>query len=47
MKEFLFVFRTDYQAMPKSSPEEMQAQLKKRGGDEKLYMKLGEFRRQK
>ena len=30
-----------------ASPAEMQAQLKKRGGDEKLYLKLGEFRRQK
>lgn len=30
-----------------ASPAEMQAQLEKRGGDEKLYVKLGEFRRQK
>lgn len=29
MKEFLFVFRTDYQAMPMGSPEEMQAMTKK------------------
>lgn len=29
MKEFLFVFRTDYQAIPTSSPEEMQATTKK------------------
>jgi hypothetical protein len=25
MKEFLLIFRTDYKAMPKASPEEMQA----------------------
>ncbi len=30
-----------------ASPAEMQAQLKKRGGEEKIYVKLGEFRRQK
>lgn len=29
MKEFLFIFRTDYQAMPMGSPEEMQATAKK------------------
>ncbi|ATP57126.1 transcription initiation protein [Pedobacter ginsengisoli] len=29
MKEFLFVFRNDYQAVPKGSPEEMQAETKK------------------
>ena len=29
MKEFLFVFRTDYKVMPKDSPEEMQAMTKK------------------
>jgi hypothetical protein len=29
MKDFLFVFRTDYSAMPKSSPEEMQAMMKR------------------
>jgi len=29
MKEFLFIFRTDYQAMPQGSPEEMQATVKK------------------
>jgi hypothetical protein len=29
MKEFLFVFRTDYKAVPKASPEEMQARTKK------------------
>nr|WP_068887336.1 YciI family protein [Pedobacter panaciterrae] len=29
MKEFLFVFRNDYRAMHKSSPEEMQAETKR------------------
>jgi hypothetical protein len=29
MKEFMFVFRTDYNAIPKDSPEEMQALTKK------------------
>jgi len=29
MKDFLFVFRTDYNTMPKSSPEEMQATTKR------------------
>ncbi len=29
MKEFMFVFRTDYQAVPQWSPEEMQAMTKK------------------
>lgn len=29
MKEFLFVFRNDYKAVPQRSPEEMQAELKK------------------
>jgi hypothetical protein len=29
MKEFLFVFRTDYKAIPMDSPEEMQAMTKK------------------
>jgi hypothetical protein len=29
MKEFLFVFRTDFKAMPKGSPEEMKAMTKK------------------
>jgi len=29
MKEFLFVFRADYASMPQSSPEEMQAMMKK------------------
>jgi hypothetical protein len=29
MKEFMFIFRTDYQAMPQGSPEEMQATAKK------------------
>lgn len=29
MKEFLFVFRTDYKAIPKDSPAEMQAMTKK------------------
>jgi hypothetical protein len=29
MKDFLFVFRTDYNTMPKSSPEEMQAMTKR------------------
>jgi hypothetical protein len=29
MKEFMFVFRTDYNATPKDSPEEMQALTKK------------------
>lgn len=29
MKDFLFVFRTDYSKMPKGSPEEMQALAKK------------------
>ena len=29
MKEFLLIFRTDYKAMPKGSPEEMQAMTKK------------------
>lgn len=29
MKEFLLVFRTDYNNMPKSSPEEMQATTKR------------------
>ena len=28
MKDFLLVFRNDYSAMPKSSPEEMQAIMK-------------------
>jgi hypothetical protein len=28
MKEFVFIFRTDYQAMPQGSPEEMQAMAK-------------------
>ncbi|NRF42020.1 YciI family protein [Pedobacter foliorum] len=28
MKEFLFVFRNDYQSVPKGSPEEMQAETK-------------------
>lgn len=28
MKDFLFVFRADYNTMPKSSPEEMQAMTK-------------------
>jgi hypothetical protein len=30
-----------------ASPTEMQAQLKKRAGDESIYVKLGEFRRLK
>ena len=29
MKDFLFVFRTDYNTMPKGSPEEMQAMTKR------------------
>jgi len=29
MKDFLFVFRTDYSKMPKPSPEEMQAMAKR------------------
>jgi hypothetical protein len=29
MKDFLFVFRADYNAMPKGSPEEMQARTKR------------------
>lgn len=29
MKEFLFVFRTDYKTLPMDSPEEMQAMTKK------------------
>ena len=29
MKEFLLVFRADYKAIPKDSPEEMQAMTKK------------------
>ena len=29
MKDFLFVFRTDYSTMPKGSPEEMQALAKR------------------
>ena len=29
MKEFMFVFRTDYKAIPKASSEEMQALTKK------------------
>lgn len=29
MKDFLFVFRTDYNAMPKGSPEELQARTKR------------------
>lgn len=29
MTEFLFVFRTDYKAIPKDSPEEMQAMTQK------------------
>ncbi|MBT1696657.1 transcription initiation protein [Fulvivirgaceae bacterium PWU4] len=29
MKDFLFVFRTDYSKMPKGSPEEMQALSKR------------------
>ena len=29
MKDFLLVFRTDYKAMPKASPEEMQASTKR------------------
>ena len=29
MKDFLFLFRTDYKAMPKASPEEMQAVTKR------------------
>lgn len=29
MKEFMFVFRTDYKAVPMDSPEEMQAMTKK------------------
>ena len=29
MKEFMFVFRTDYNVIPKDSPEEMQALTKK------------------
>jgi hypothetical protein len=29
MKDFLFVFRTDYSTMPKGSPEEMQATTKR------------------
>jgi hypothetical protein len=29
MTEFLFVFRADYQAIPKDSPEEMQAMTQK------------------
>ncbi len=29
MKDFLFVFRTDYSAMPKGSPEETQAMTKR------------------
>jgi hypothetical protein len=29
MKEFLLVFRADYKAMPKASPEEMQATTQK------------------
>jgi hypothetical protein len=29
MKEFLFVFRTDYKSLPMGSPEEMQAMAKK------------------
>ena len=29
MKEFMFVFRTDYKVIPKDSPEEMQALTKK------------------
>jgi hypothetical protein len=29
MKDFLFVFRAEYSAMPKGSPEEMQAVTKK------------------
>lgn len=29
MKDFLFVFRNDYKAMPQGSPEEMQAMMKK------------------
>ncbi len=29
MKDFLFVFRADYKAMPKGSPEEMQATTQK------------------
>lgn len=29
MKEFMFVFRVDFEAMPKDSPEEMQAEAKK------------------
>ena len=28
MKEFIFIFRTDYQAIPQDSPEEMQAMAK-------------------
>jgi hypothetical protein len=28
MKDFLFVFRTDYSKMPQASPEEMQASMK-------------------
>ncbi|MEO7530936.1 MAG: YciI family protein [Sediminibacterium sp.] len=29
MKEFLFVFRNDYKAVPQASPDEMQAEMKK------------------
>lgn len=29
MKDFLFVFRMDYNTMPKASPEEMQARTKR------------------
>ena len=29
MKEFMFVFRTDYKDLPQSSPEEMKARTKK------------------
>lgn len=29
MKDFLFVYRTDYNTMPKGSPEEMQARTKR------------------
>jgi hypothetical protein len=29
MKDFLLIFRTDYNTMPKSSPEEMQASTKR------------------
>jgi hypothetical protein len=29
MKEFLFVFRADYQSLPKASPEQMQANTQK------------------